>query len=189
MPGRRGKTRDQSLLDALQTMPMEDYKANVWRSVRAGLNPLLCSRSGGRWDDATFDVLYTSETREAAIAERRFHLYQGQPIPPSKVRYELFELKVLLKAVMNFASLETLANIGLTVEGYGRLSYFEREQEYPKSQEISEACAFLGADAIRVPCARDVDHTNLIVFCDAATEPEISLVHCYGVVNFTRLEQ
>ena len=41
--------------------------------------------------DGPLDVLYTSETREAAIAERRFHLYQGQPFPPSRVRYELYE--------------------------------------------------------------------------------------------------
>ena len=183
--GSRGKVRDQSLLDLLETMPMEGYEANVWRSIRAGSNPLLCSRSGGRWDDSTFDVLYTSETQEAAIAERRFHLYQGQPFPPSKVRYELYELTVSLKAVMNFASLETLANVGLPVKEYGRLSYLEREHEYPKSQEISEACAFLGADGIRVPCARDVNHANLIVFCEAVTEPEISLAHRHGVVDFT----
>ena len=189
MPVRRGKIRDQSLLDVLETVSTEGYSANVWRSVREGLDPLLCSRSGGRWDDSTFDVLYTSETREAAIAERRFHLYQGQPIPPSKLRYELFELKVLLKTVMNFASLETLANIGLSVEGYGRLSYHEREHEYPKSQEISEACAFLGADGIRVPCARDVNHANLIVFCEAATEPEMSFVRGHGVVDLTKVEQ
>lgn len=189
MSGRAGKIRDQSLLDVLETMPMQDYEVNVWRSVRVGSNPLLCSRSGGRWDDSTFDVVYTSETREAAIAERRFHLYQGQPFPPSKVRYELFELMVSLKAVMNFASLESLANVGLAVEEYGRLSYLEREQEYPKSQEISEACAFLGADGIRVPCARDVAHTNLIVFCEAETEPEMSLVHGHGVVDITNVAQ
>ena len=189
MRDRHGRIRDQSLLDLLDTISTKEYRANVWRSVRAGSDPLLCSRSGGRWDDSTFDVLYTSETREAAIAERRFHLYQGQPIPPSKVRYELFELMVSLRAVMNFACLEALANIGLTIEGYGRLSYLEREREYPKSQEISEACAFLGADGIRVPCARDVNHANLIIFCEAATEPEMSLVHRHGVVDFTKVEQ
>ena len=189
MHGRRGRIRDQSLLDVLETISTEAYESIVWRSIRAGMDPLLCSRSGGRWDDSTFDVLYTSETREGAIAERRFHLYQGQPIPPSKVRYELFELMVSLKAVMNFASLETLATVGFPTEGYGRLSYLEREQEYPKSQEIAEACAFLGADGIRVPCARDVSHANLIVFCEAVTEPEMSLVHGHGVVDFTKVEQ
>ena len=32
-----------------------------------------------------------------------FHLYPGQPFPPSRVRYELFELWVSLKAVIRFA--------------------------------------------------------------------------------------
>ena len=69
--------RDQRLLDALESVAQEPYEGIVWRSVKEGRDPLTCSRSGGRWDDGTFDVLYTSETRAAAIAERRYHLYQG----------------------------------------------------------------------------------------------------------------
>ena len=134
---------------------MAPFAGKVWQSVRAGHDPLVCRRPGGRWDDGTLDVLYTSETREGAVAERRFHLFQGQPFPPSRVRYEMFELWVSLGAVMRFAGLAALADVGLRVAGYGRLSYLEREQEYPRSQEIAEACAFLGADGLRVPNARD----------------------------------
>ena len=92
--------RDQRLLDALDALELGPYRGTVWRSVREGRDPLACWRPGGRWDDGTVDVLYTSETRQAAIDERRFHLYQGQPIIPSRVRYELFELRVSLEAVM-----------------------------------------------------------------------------------------
>ena len=167
-----GAIRDQSLLDALEAVPAVPFEAIVWRSVRAGQDPLVCGRPGGRWDDGTLDVLYTSEARDGAVAERRFHLYQGQPLPPSKVRYELYELSVSLKAVMSFPSLDALAEIGLAMEGYGRLSYLRRQQEYPRSQEVAEACAFLGADGLRVPSARDVNQCNLIVFCEQATEME-----------------
>ena len=184
--GNLGAIRDQSLLDALEAVPAVPFEAIVWRSVRAGQDPLACGRPGGRWDDGTLDVLYTSETREGAVAERRFHLYQGQPFPPSKVRYELFELSVLLKAVMTFPTLHALAEIGLAVEGYGRLSYLEREQEYPRSQEVAEACAFLGADGLRVPSARDVSQSNLIVFCEQGTEMEKAIVRNHGAVDFTR---
>ena len=103
-----------------------------------GRDPLACWRSGGRWDDGTLDVLYTSETREAAIAERRFHLYRGQPVPPSRVRYELYELRVSLEAVMRFPDLEALSTAGLETGRYGRLSYRELQREYPRSQEIAE---------------------------------------------------
>lgn len=183
--GRRGGVRDQSLLDALEAVPTAQFQGNVWRSARVGQDPLVCRRSGGRWDDGTFDVLYTSETVEGAIAERRFHLYQGQPFPPSKVRYELFELRVSLKTVMHFANLQALEQVGLRVAGYGQLSYLEREREYPRSQEVAEACAFLGADGLRVPSARDVNQGNLIVFCEQAIEIEMAVVQSRGLVDFT----
>ena len=37
-----------------------------------------------------------------------------------------------------------------------------------RSQEIAEACAFLGADGLRVPSARDSSQGNLVVFCEQA---------------------
>ena len=164
---------------------MAPFEGTVWRSVRAGQDPLVCGRPGGRWDDGTLDVLYTSETREGAFAERRFHLFQGQPFPPSRVRYEMFELWVSLGAVMRFAGLEALADVGLRVAGYGRLSYLEREQEYPRSQEVAEACAFLGADGLRVPNARDSTQSNLIVFCEQPTVIEKRVVRNHGLVDLS----
>ncbi len=180
-----GGIRDQRLLDALETVASAPYESNVWRSVRVGRDPLVCGRSGGRWDDGTLDVLYTSETRAGAVAERRFHLYQGQPIPPSKIGYELYELSVSLKAVMRFDDLDALAMVGLKVEEFGRLSYLEREREYPKSQEVAEACAFLGADGMLAPSARDLSQRNLIVFCEQTTESEKSIVRNHGIVDFS----
>ena len=163
---------------------MAPFSGNVWRSVRAGRDPLVCGRPGGRWDERTFDVLYTSETREGAVAERRFHLYQGQPIPPSRVRYELFELHASLDAVMRFPDLEALLAVGLAVGRYGELSYVEREREYPRSQEIAEACAFLGADGVRVPSARDLAEGNLVVFCEQPTRMTKTMVRSHGLVDF-----
>ncbi len=186
--GRRrpGGIRDQSLLDLIEAVPTAPFEGPVWRSVRAGWDPLVCGRPGGRWDDGTLDVLYTSETREGAVAERRFHLYQGQPFPPSRVRYELFELWISLRSVVRFATVEALVEVGLSAEGYGRLSYVEREREYPRSQEVAEACAFLGADGMRVPSARDVTQSNLIVFCEQATGIEKRIVRSHGLVDFGR---
>ena len=178
--------RDQTLLDALEKVRQQPYSGIVWRSVREGRDPIACWRSGGRWDDGTFDVLYTSQTREAALEERRFHLFQGQPIPPSKVRYELFELRVSLEAAMVFDGLDQLAALGLNISGYGQLSYIEREQEYPRSQEIAEACMFLGADGILVPSARDQASNNLVMFCDQETRIVKEVVRNHGVVDFRR---
>ena len=178
------RTRDQRLLDALDRFARRPFSGNVWRSVREGRDPLTCWRAGGRWDDGTFDVLYTSEVRATAIAERRFHLYQGQPLPPSKVRYELFELRVSLRAVVRFPDLESLTSVGLDVGAFGRLDYLEREREYPRSQDIAEACVFMGADGLRVPSARDTSSNNLIVFCEQETPADITMVANHGYVTF-----
>ena len=191
MAGRNGTSRyrpirDQALLDALELVRQKPYSGTVWRSVREGRDPLTCWRSGGRWDDGSFDVLYTSETRDAALEERRFHLYQGQPIPPSKVRYELFELRVSLEAVKVFNNPDRLAALGLDMARYGQLSYLEREQEYPRSQEIAEACSFLGADGILVPSARDLQSNNLIVFCDQDTRIEKDIIRNHGIIDLIR---
>ena len=180
--GRR--IRDQRLLDVLEQSERAPYASRVWRSVREGRDPLTCWRAGGRWDDGTLDVLYTSETRTAAVAERRFHLYQGQPLPPSKVRYELFELRIALHAVVRFPDLDALAAIGFDVGSFGQLSYVEREREYPRSQEIAEACAFLGADGLLVPSAREKAANNLIVFCEQESPIDMSVVANHGYVEF-----
>lgn len=180
----RRSIRDQRLLDALEKVRQRAFRGTVWRSVRQRADPLACWRSGGRWDDGSFDVLYTSETRQAAIAERRFHLYQGQPIPPSKVRYELFELRVSLEAVMVFDSLDGLSALGLEIARYGQLSYVERVHEYPRSQEIAEACSFLGADGILVPSAREPGSNNLVIFCEQDTSIKKEVVRNHGVIDF-----
>ena len=179
--GRR--IRDRLLLDALESLVRAPYEGTVWRSVREGRDPLACWRSGGRWDDGTLDVLYTSENRETAIAERRFHLYQGQPFPPSRVRYELYELRISLDAVVCFRDIGELASTGLDPAAYGRLSYIERQSEYPRSQEIAEACAFLGADGLLVPSARHQASNNLVVFCEQDTRIAKEAVRNHGIVD------
>ena len=181
------RIRDQRLLDALEQSDRTPYAGRVWRSVREGRDPLTCWRAGGRWDDGTLDVLYTSETSAAAIAERRSHLYQGQPLPPSKVRYELFELRVSLEAVVQFPDLDSLASIGFDVASFGQLSYLERDREYPRSQEIAEACAFPGADGLLVPSAREPSSNNLFVFCEQEAPVDMQVVANHGYLAFQRM--
>ena len=183
LPGVR-RIRDRALLDLLESIDRKPYQGTVWRSVGEGRDPLTCWRAGGRWDDGTLDVLYTSESREAAIAERRFHLYQGQPFPPSRVRYELYELRISLNAVVRFRDVAELANTGIDPAAYGRLSYEQRQGEYPRSQEIAETSAFLGADGLLVPSARHQASNNLIVFCEQDSDIGMEIVRNHGVLEF-----
>ena len=45
------------------------YSGKVWRVVGDGRDPLQCSAVGGRRDDRTFDVVYTSTEADGAVAE------------------------------------------------------------------------------------------------------------------------
>jgi RES domain-containing protein len=177
--------RDSHLLDALENLPPEAFAGRAWRVVRDGCDPVQCSAVGGRWDDRTFDVLYTSTRADGAIAEMHFHLARGQPVIPSQVRYRLFELDVRLASCLHFASLEALNSLGLQTATFGQLSYAEREQEYPRTQGIAEAAYFLGRDGLIVPSAR-AGYPNLIVFCDPAGSEAFEVVKDHGLIDWDK---
>jgi hypothetical protein len=173
--------RDNRLLDALDTLSGAAYSGTVWRVNRAGHDPLQCSAVGGRWDDRTFDVLYTSTAADGAIAEMHFHVARGQPVIPSRVAYHLRELVVSLSSCLTLAPLQILEGLGLKTSSFGQLSYVEREQEYPRTQEIAEVAYFLGRDGLLVPSARS-EHNNLVVFCDPAGPGAVEVVRDHGII-------
>jgi len=82
------------------------------------------------------------------------------------------------------ASALGLAALGLDIRSYGKLSYAERAQEYPRSQKIAEACACLGADGILAPSARTPGANNLVFFCEQDTRIEKEIVRSHGVLHF-----
>ena len=84
---------------------------------------------------------------------------------------------------MIFESPDSLAAAGLDTKTYGQLAYSERTREYPSSQQIAEACFFLGADGIVVPSARELQSRNVIVFCDQDTEIRKEVAKNHGTVD------
>ena len=60
--------RPQALLDSIETQTPIGLSTSLWRVVTDGRDPLRAGRSGGRWDDGSFDVLYTSSERNGALA-------------------------------------------------------------------------------------------------------------------------
>jgi RES domain-containing protein len=175
--------RDHRFLDALERIPPEIFDGQAWRIVRDGRDPAQCSAVGGRWDDRTFDVLYSSSRADGAIAEMYFRLRRGQPVMPSQVRYRLFELRVALSSCLRIASLAELSVLGMQTGTFGQLSYAEREQEYPRSQEVAEAAQFIGRDGMIVPSARS-EWANIVVFCDPAGPSAAHLVKDHGLVDW-----
>ena len=123
MAGPSRKRRDSKLIDAIEAIAPVIYSETVWRVVRRGRDPTQCSRSGGRWDDGTFDVLYTSQEREGALAEMRFHLMRGQPVMPSRVTYNLFEIDVALRRALKL--LDFVALYGMILMPMGAIVFVD----------------------------------------------------------------
>ena len=177
--------RDNRLIDALEAIEPVTFEGNVWRLVRDGRDPLQCSASGGRWDDGTFDVLYTSRSRSGAVEEMKFHLMRGQPLMPSKVRYRMFEIELSLGRALQFLDLDALSHVGLNVATFGRLSYEQKNDEYPRTQEIGEVAHFLDFDGLIIPSARS-DAKNVVVFCDKVEGLRESSVSDQGMIDLTK---
>lgn len=175
--------RDSALIDALEAAPPTTFKGTLWRVVRDGRDVLQGSSAGGRWDDGTFDVLYTSERADGAVAEMYFHLSRGQPVMPSKGAWHLHELRVTLSRALRLADLAALSALGVDTARYGLLSYQEREQEYPRPQEIAETAHFLGFDGLIVPNARFACQ-NVVVFCDRVPPDALEAVRNHGAIRW-----
>lgn len=177
--------RDNRLIDALEAIKPVIFEGSVWRLVRDGRDPLQCSASGGRWDDGTFDVLYTSVSRSGVLEEMRFHLMRGQPVMPSKVSYRMFEIGLSLARALQFLDLEVLSGVGLNTKAFGRLSYEQKNDEYPRTQEIGEVAHFLDFDGLVIPSARS-DAKNAVVFCDKVEGLRESNVSDRGMIDWAK---
>jgi len=164
---RRG-IRDPSLLDALETLEPTSLDTMLWRVARDGRDPCQCSKGGGRWDDTSFDVLYTSQLEEGAVAEMYFHLRRGQPVVPSKPTYRLHQLTYEATNLLDLTDSALLTSLGLDMPNFGKLGYLGRNEEYRRSQLIGEAANFLGHDGIIVPNAR-WSTSNIVVFCEQSS--------------------
>ena len=167
--------RPKALLDAIEAETSTTFSGPVWRVVTDGFDPLHPSRAGGRWDDGSFDVLYTSASRDGAMAESWFHAAKGQPIIPSKVAKRLFQMEADLHRVLDLSSNDKLASLGVNMAAYGRLSYIQRIEEYPSLQQVSEVAFFHEYQAVIVPSAR-WPATNVVIMTEHISLAQLEIV-------------
>jgi RES domain-containing protein len=176
--------RDLALLDALESRVSRPFEGRVWRIVRDGRDPLQCSAVGGRWDDRSFDVLYTSVEAGGAKAEIFYHLSKGQPVFPSKIRHRLFEIEVQTDRILELSTLTELQSLGVNTKSFGQLHFAERHQEYPRTQEVAEAAHFLGFSGLIVPSARGA-YQNAVLYGDKIDPAHIDVAVDHGLVDWT----
>lgn len=130
-------------------------------------------------------VADTSLSRTCALEEMRFHLMRGQPVMPSKIKYRMFELEFSLERALQFPDLEALASVGHKTETFGRLSYEQKNDDYPRAQEIGEVAHFLDFDGSVVPSARS-EAKNVIVFCDRVETLRKNSTKDHGIIDWSK---
>ena len=134
----RRKPRDNRLIDAVEARGSIEFAGPIWRVVRAGRDPTLASSPSGRWDDGTFDVIYTSMECDGAVAEIHFHLTRGQPIFPSQIEFHQHELHVVLKKALKIPTRNELEKFGVETSTFGSMTHARRSEEYARTQELAE---------------------------------------------------
>jgi hypothetical protein len=161
MIGRR-PVHDRGILDALEAIDPETFAGEVWRVTRKGRDPLRGSAANGRWSPSggEFEVLYTSLEREGALAEIGYRL-SLEPVWPSRIDHEIHLIEVETERTLRFASLESLAPLGVAIARYHTF-------EYQATQAIAAAAYFLEFDSLIVPSAR-FPCANLVLFTERAT--------------------
>lgn len=179
----RRRVRDNTLLDAIEAATATKFEGSVWRVVRGDRDPLQASSPGGRWDDGTFDVLYTSLESDGALAEIYFHIMRGQPVFPSRMVFRLYELRVELDRVLELADIAALRVLGVDGGRYGSLQYARKHEEYPRLQDIGEAAHFLDFEGLIAPSAR-WECRNLVVFTDRVPPDALSIANEHGQVDW-----
>jgi RES domain len=182
------RARDSSLLDALERIEPVELGGTIWRVVREGHDVLTPSAAGGRWDDGTFDVLYTSKTADGAAAEVHYHLSRGQPVFPSKIKHRLYQLTLATEKVLLLPDLNSIKKLGVDVTRYGLLSYNERQLEYPRTQEVAETAHFLGFDAVVAPNAR-WECLNVVLFLDKVGPDGCEIARDHGRIEWKRWQE
>ncbi|MHA1523779.1 MAG: RES family NAD+ phosphorylase [Alphaproteobacteria bacterium] len=152
------RAHDDRLLDALGEIEGRAFSGKMWRVVREGRSGLDGSHGAGRWNPADLSVLYGTSEPDGAIAEINYHLTQGQPVFPSRMRHVLHELQVASQNTLVLADMAALVHLGVEQARY-------KEMLYGRTAKIADAAAFMGFDGVIAPCARWTAQT-IVLFLD-----------------------
>jgi hypothetical protein len=141
---------DQGLVDQLSSLATENFSGEVFRAAGVSRDPLAFSVNGGRWappvrDGADVPVLYTSLTRNGALAEVVSYLTLLTPLPLSNP-LKVSRLGVSTSKTLRLARV-SLERLGVDFRRYG-------DRDYALTQNIGAALAFLGLDGLIAPSAR-----------------------------------
>jgi RES domain-containing protein len=145
---------DRELLDRLDGLRADRWEGKVFRHMFGEYPPERENQRGARWNPPETPAIYTSLTREVALAEADFQI-SLQPLRPRSAR-TIYTIRIALSSVIDLSDRVRLAGLGLSGEILASL-------DHGACQIIGGAIAWLGHDGLLVPSAR-ADGTNLVIF-------------------------
>lgn len=177
-----------SLIDAIGWLPTRKSEGTYWRIVPEGRDPCQFFSGRNRWDDGLISVMYAADTRDGAIAEMSFHMNNGLPVSPSKLKLRMYEIYLCISSVADLTNPQLLSKLGITKDGLSELPLLLREGGFEACQAVSEEAYALGGDsptdisAIIVPSTYHLGK-NIIVFGDHLEADAIVDVVDHGQVD------
>jgi RES domain-containing protein len=168
-----GRVHDRALLDALEAIAPQAFAGEAWRITRKGREALRGSAANGRWSPGgEIEVLYTSLTRDGALAEIGFRL-SLEPVWPSRIAHQIHTIQARAGRTLRFADVASLQPLGVDPARYATF-------DYAATQAIAAAAHFLELDGLIVPSAR-APCSNLVVFMDRVATDSLDLRHTQDV--------
>ena len=147
------------LLDALSRRSTFKFDGVVHRATPLSVPPLTPSTAGGRWSPrGSVPVLYTSLSRDGALAEISYHWSLLDPLPTKNVA--VHQLRVTSGKTLRLVMTD-LTELGISESQLHELAY-------SPTQAIGAAVAFLGCSGLIVPSAR-WDIENIVLFAENDT--------------------
>jgi RES domain-containing protein len=145
---------DRELLAKLDQLGANPWRGEVFRHMFGDYPPERENQRGARWNPPETPAIYTSVTRDVALAEAEFHI-SLQPIRP-RARRTIFRIAVVLASVVDLSDRSRLIPLGISEDDLTFL-------DHGACQYVGGAIAWLGNDGLLVPSAR-ADGVNLVVF-------------------------
>lgn len=157
---------EDDVRERLASFRLRSIHGSVYRATLLERDPLVSSFRGGRWvPPDSVAVLYTSTSREGALAELAFRLGLNEPISRKPVK--VHRLNFVAEKALTITEVD-LASFGVEMRIFNSL-------DYQPTQRIGLSAFQIGATALQVPCAR-WPTDNLVILDEASVGNSVELI-------------